>query len=718
MTSPHSSASAAPPAKMAGPWYSIRSLSPMAAAARGVQSAAKVFIYGDIGESWFGESVTAAQFVKDLSAVDAAHLTVRINSFGGSVPDGITIHNALKRHPATVTTAVDGLAASIASLIAMAGDTVQIAENAMLMIHAPWGGIVGNAAALRDRADMLDTWAEAMATSYVAKTGKPLDDMLAILKDGADHWYTAAQALEEGFADEVVAASPESTGAMAAFDLTRYRTVPAALASAVAQRTPAAAAALPVAPATDPLENAMTQVTTPAASATNTATAGAAPLDEAAIRAAAIAGESQRRADIRAAFAPFAGRAGVAELQAKLEADTQASAAIAGQQLLAHLARDVTPVAGGHIVTVEDESDKRRNAIVNALLVRAAVAPADVRAANNGNPFRGHTLLDIARASLQSAGIRTEGMDKMQLVAAAFTQGTSDFPVLLENTMHKTLQGAYALAPDTWSRFCARGSVSDFRAHNRYRVGSLGNLDSKSELNEFKSKAIPDGEKASITASTKGNIINLSREAIINDDLGAFVGLAAMLGRAAKRTVEADVYTTLALNSGLGPTLSDGKTLFHADHGNITTGAALAAGAIDLDRVAMGSQRDVSGNDYLDLTPAVLLVPLSLGSTARTINSAEYDPDTVANKAQMKPNSVRGLFRDVVDTARLTGTRRYLFADANIAPVLEVAFLDGNDTPYLEMEQGFTVDGARWKVRLDFGIAGVDYRGAVTNAGA
>jgi len=302
------------------------------------------------------------------------------------------------------------------------------------------------------------------------------------------------------------------------------------------------------------------------------------------------------------------------------------------------------------------------------------------------------------------------------VVAASFTQGTGDFTVLLENAMHKALQMAYAAAPDTWNRFCKAGSVSDFRAHGRYRVGSLGNLETVNELGEFRNKAIPDGEKGSVTASTKGNIINLSRQAIINDDLGAFIGLAAALGRAAKRTVEADVYALLALNSGLGPTMGDGLTLFHASHGNVTTGAAITMAAIDLDRVAMASQTDVGGNDFLDLRPAALVVPLALGGTARSINEAQYDPDT-ANKLQ-KPNVVNGLFRDIIDTPRLSGTRRYLFADANEAPVIEVAFLDGNQEPFVEQQEGFTVDGTRYKVRLDYGVAAIDYRGAVTNAGA
>ena len=190
-----------------------------------------------------------------------------------------------------------------------------------------------------------------------------------------------------------------------------------------------------------------------------------------------------------------------------------------------------------------------------------------------------------------------------------------------------------------------------------------------------------------------------------------------MLGRSAKRTIEAAVYALLGENSGLGPTMQDGQPLFHARSpgANIGSSSALSVAGLESDRVLMASQTDVSGNDFLDLRPAVLLVTTGLGGTARVINNAEYDPDT-ANKLQ-RPNMVRGLFRDIVDTPRLTGNRRYLFADPNEAPVIEVAFLDGIQEPYIEQQTGFTVDGAQYKVRLDFGVAGLDYRGAVTNAG-
>jgi hypothetical protein len=371
--------------------------------------------------------------------------------------------------------------------------------------------------------------------------------------------------------------------------------------------------------------------------------------------------------------------------------------------------------SGGHINRVEagtDEVDRSRAAAASALLARAMIVDPSTGkryAIERDNPFRGLTLLDMARGSLERLGVRSAGMNKLELVGRAFTQSGSDFPVLLENAMHKSLQAAYAVAPDTWTRFCAQGSVSDFRAHNRYRVGSLGNLDSLTELGEFKNKAIPDGEKASITASTKGNIINLSRQAIINDDLDAFIGLAAMLGRAAKRTVEADVYTYLASN----PTMPDSIALFHADHGNLDSAGAPSVTTIDAARVKLASQTSVGGDDYLDLRPAIWLGGLTYGGSVRGINAAEYDPDT-SNKLQ-KPNIVRGLFRDVVDSPRIADTKWYLFADPNEAPVIEVAFLEGNSEPFLDMEEGFTVDGARWKARLDYGIAAVDYRGAVRN---
>lgn len=380
----------------------------------------------------------------------------------------------------------------------------------------------------------------------------------------------------------------------------------------------------------------------------------------------------------------------------------------------------------------EDSRDKYRRSGVSWLLQRAGLAQMVAEgAAKRGEKidldpgeFRGMTLKEMARDCLERCGVRTRGLDAMEMVGQAFTrigpglQSTSDFPYILETALHRTLLGAYETTPDTWRRFAKKGSVSDFRAHTRYRQGAFGVLETVLEGGEYKNAAIPDAVKESISALTKGRIVGITRQAIINDDMGAFDDVATRLGRAAALTIEVDVYALLALNAGLGPAMSDGATLFHASHGNITTGAALSAAALDLDSVAMGIQKDPSNNEFIELVPSILLIGRALGGQARIINDSQFDPDTVANKSQNKPNIAGKMFDDIIATARVSGTRRYLFADPNIAPVIEVVFLNGNETPYLEMKEGWRIDGTEWKVRLDSGVGAVDWRGAITNAGA
>ena len=679
-------------------WYEIiKASAPQAAGTE--EKAADIHIYGNIGDRWDENGVIAADLVREIAALDVDAITLRINSYGGSVPDGLAIYNALKRHRAAVAVHVDGVAISCASYIAMAGDTITMAKNSQMMIHAPWSFAYGNAVDLREQADILDRYAKAMAHAYADKSGKSYEDALALITDGKDHWFLADEAVAEGFADAVGDEVAIAASLARSFDLTRF--TPAAAAAPAAQRGTSPNAA----PAAPPKEHSMPEATKQAAPA-----------------AAPYARTKDDNAQVLAFFQPFMHLPAVQALQTEVLADPGLTVDAIQARLLAEVGKGITPAnpqnAAPRVATVQDETDKAREAAINAMLVKSGVvASADKRRTlQAGNPAMNLSLVEMAKASLQRAGIRADHLDKMGVVAAAFTQGTSDFPALLEAAMHKALQAAYDTAPLTWSRFCATGTVSDFRAHNRYRLGSFGNIDAVTELGEFVNKAIPDGEKASIQVGTKGNIINLSRQAIVNDDLGAFVGLAASLGRAASRTVEADVFALLALNAGLGPVMADGKPLFDAAHGNIGTAGALSVTSIEDARVRLASQKDVSGNDYLDLRPAALLVPMGLGGQARVINGAEYDPDT-ANKLH-KPNMVRGLFADVVDSPRITGTRFYAFADPAIAPTLEVAFLEGRQDPYLERQEGFDVDGSRFKVRLDYGIAAIDYRGAVTAKGA
>lgn len=387
------------------------------------------------------------------------------------------------------------------------------------------------------------------------------------------------------------------------------------------------------------------------------------------------------------------------------------------EQILEHFAsKDVNHLPGA-IEAGKDSREKFRDGVSDWLMYRYNEKVDGKPIVLTGNEYRGMKLLDIARRALEIAGVDVKGLTGLELAQRAIAHSTSDFPVALQNVMHKTLLNSYNLTPDTWRRFCAVGTLSDFRPHNRYRSGSFNDLVSVTENNEFQDGTIPDAEREQITAGTKGRILNISRQMIVNDDMGFFLFLARLMGRAGKRTIEKDVFALLALNANTGPALGDGLVMFHATHKNISTPGALpTVSSFDLARVLMASQTDPSGQEIIDLRPAVWLGPLTQEGDAKVVNESTFDPDA-SNKLQ-RINKSRSTVRDIVGTARLSGTRWYMFADPNEDPTIEVGFLDGQQEPVIEMQEGFRVDGVSWKVRLDYGVAGVGFRGAITNAGA
>lgn len=184
---------------------------------------AEVFIYDEIGRNFFGEGIAAEQFIKDLKALDLQaddELNVRVNSPGGNVFEGIAIHNYLRTLKSQVTVIVDGIAASIASVIAMAGDRIEMPQNAMMFIHNPWMFAIGDAQAMRKAAADLDQIREGMASSYLRRIDKKVDraELYAMLD--AETWLNADEAVAKGFAD--VVSEPVRAAALGKFDLAKY----------------------------------------------------------------------------------------------------------------------------------------------------------------------------------------------------------------------------------------------------------------------------------------------------------------------------------------------------------------------------------------------------------------------------------------------------------------------------------------------------------------
>jgi len=650
-------------------------------------SVAEILIYGPIGNSWYDESVSAKQFIQDINALDVENITIRINSIGGSVVDGIAIHNAIKRHKAQVTTVNDGIAASIASLILMAGDTVEMAENAQIMIHAPWTYADGNAAQLRDVADMLDSWSEAMSSSYAQKSGKSKEDVLALLTDGKDHWFGAEDSLAEGFIDSI-------TGGLAiAASLDRD-----ALSAQVKQFF---AVKQPVAAATIIKETQMPQAEPVAAAAPN------APVkSEADIRAEAVAQESERRNSIAQAFSKFTATPGVPELLAACQTDVACTVQMANDKLLAKLGENSAPAAGGYAVVIEDVRDKTRAGITQAVMARAGLVKAE-----GNNQYRGYTLYEMARASLEQSGFKTNGLGKMELVAAAFTHSTSDFTNLLANIANKSMMKGYEEAEETFQLWTSKGNLPDFKSTKRVDLNAFPSLDKVAEGAEYKYATVGDrGE--TVQLATYGKLFSITRQAIINDDLDSFTKIPQRMGRSAIRTVGDLVYAVLTGAHNM----SDGKTLFHADHANIATAAALSTAAVDALRVKMALQKD--GNATLNIRLANLIVPVALEGLAKTVRDSEFEIS--ATRDATTPNSVRGTF-EVISDARLdtaSSTAYYGAANASVTDTVEVQYLDGNEAPTLEQQNGWSVDGVDLKVRMDAGVKAISWKALAKNAGA
>ncbi|KQR55638.1 ClpP-like prohead protease/major capsid protein fusion protein [Acidovorax sp. Leaf160] len=692
--------------KPAQPWYAIRRKNAIAAAAIGVAAAAEILIYGDIGESWYEETTSANSFVRELSELDVDAITVRINSLGGSVPDGMAIYNAMKRHRATITVEVDGIAYSIASLIAMGGDIVHMASNALLMIHAPWTVAYGNSAELRELADQLDTWAAAMSTSYAARSGDQ-PAALALLTDGKDHFFTAQEALDAKFIDAITDANPVAASAARDMPISRYRSLPAA--QAQAGGTPAAAAA-PSAEE-DSMKKFRTHVLQNAVGAAGAVAGGggsaAAPAAPAVDAAAVLAADQTRRNGIAASFRAFTDRPGVGELMARLQNDHSVTVEAAGAQLLAHLATGAGPVAGGHVVTtVEDEADKHRRAAEGALMARAGLAKAE-----GANPFRGYTLSELARASLTRAGLKSEGMDKMTFIGAAFTHSTSDFPGLLANVANKALLTGYQEAEETFQLWTRAGTLPDFKPGSRVDLNMFPSLRKVAEGAEYKYATV--GERgAPVVLATYGELFSITRQAIINDDLDAFTRVPRIMGRAAIRTVGDLAYAILTGN----PVMADGKTLFHADHGNLLAAAPITTASVDAMQSAMALQKQ--GQAILNIGMKYLLVPRALRGVANVVRASEFEVGSTKNNTI--PNSVRDTF-EVISDARLdaaSSTAWYGAGGAQMHDTVEVNYLDGNDQPYLEQRQGWNVDGTEFKVRIDAGVSALDWKALAKNPGA
>lgn len=658
---------------------------------------AEIFIYDEIG--YWG--ITAKQFIKDLKQVkDADSVTLRINSPGGSITDGNAIYNAIKALKVEVAVQIDSLAASMATVIALAGNSVKMAENGFFMIHNPHGGAYGESKDLKTMADLMDKMKTNILNVYAKKSGKETDEISDMMDDVT--WMTAQEALDEGFIDEIT----DEVVIENSFDMKNLEKIPAQLVQN--------AGVSPVASAnskTPEEDEIMTVKVKKEPQPQDEKPEGV--VDQDAVKAKFIAEETQRKTDIKAVFVPFQGEH--EKLMNKCLDDMKCDEQSARDLLLKALGKGVVPIAGtAGAQVVEDQSEKFIKGVTAALSARAGLEKDDT-----ANELRGYTQFEMARLCLERNGISTAGMDKMVLVGRALMpansmHSTSDFANALKNTAHKSMLKGYDEAEETFQLWTTKGTLSDFKVADRIDLNLFGELEKVPEGGEYHYGTIGDrGEQVQL--ATFGKMFSITRQAIINDDLRVFTQIPRRMGRAAIRTVGNLVYLQLTSN----PVMGDGTVLFHADHKNLAAvGAAPSTATFDAARVAMGTQKDPDGKATLNIRPAYAIVPLALLGTSNVVVGSETEIKANQNNSKI-PNSVQGMV-EVISDSRLDDASAfswYMAANQNMHDTVEVSYLDGNSTPTLEQQSNWSIDGVDFKVRLDAAVKPLEYRTMYKNPG-
>lgn len=363
--------------------------------------------------------------------------------------------------------------------------------------------------------------------------------------------------------------------------------------------------------------------------------------------------------------------------------------------------------AGTIIVgTSYDDPAVMRRSMADALAHR--LAPMHVKI--DGTPaerFRGHGALAMLGQILSARGERLDPWDREGLLTRAIgAHSTSDFPLLLADAANKSLLAQYAAAAPTYRSIAAPKPFSDFKPAKFLRLGDFPTFKNLAEAGEVPYGTISENRETVTPAEFATGIV-IGRKALINDDLSALGDFSSMIAVRAAQFENSTVYGLLASN---GPTLSDGKALFHADHGNKAGSGTTIANGID---AAVQAIRAMTGLDgaKLNLRPRYLVVGPAQEANGRRI-LAQINPTQAGDV-----NPWAGQFELIVD-AEMTGNRWLLVAEPAQVPTLVYGYVNGATGPQILTERDFDTQALKVRAGLDFAAGVIDFRGAYLNEGA
>ncbi|MCP3916151.1 MAG: peptidase U37 [bacterium] len=362
-------------------------------------------------------------------------------------------------------------------------------------------------------------------------------------------------------------------------------------------------------------------------------------------------------------------------------------------------------------VGAEDRT-KHRSAIVNGLLHR--FHPQKYKVEGDEQRFAGMRLEQVCRHVCESGGVNVGLGSSRALFEGALTvraggmTTTSELTSILANVANKTLRDGYDESPQTFQPFVRMVTVADFKEVRRTQLAEAPQLLLVNENGEYERGPLGDAHEA-YRLKKYGRIVAISYETIVNDDLDALTRVPNMMGRQARNNESDLVYAILTSN----PTMGDGTALFHADHGNLGSGAIGLTG-LDAMRVAMRTQKGLDGTTRLNIQPRTLVVPAALETKAQQEVVLVTTPNTTA-----ETNPFRGTLQPVAEPRldEQSASEWFAAADPGQIDTIELAHLQGEVGPTISTREGFEVDGVQLKIRHSAVAKAIDWRGFYKSTG-
>lgn len=714
-----------------------------------------IHLHADIG-AW---GITSADFMKDYkNSGPFSQVNIHINSMGGDVFDGLAIYNLLMEERAKgvgVKVWVDGIAASIASVIAMAGEEILMPESAFLMIHFASGMVWGTAEEMSRMAETMRGIDDSLVRIYAKRTKRDPEEIRGMM--AKETWLDGPQALAEGFASRLLDVESAMAACAGSRFVSNFTHLPLRVRNALnlQEQTMAENTSADTIAASGSEDHTTESKVDVNAVIDRIAPRDAGPQihsrgerqgtwkapqhDDGSLLPDPVMAEENRQLARQRKYveavnkALDAGRGLLLPDGSNLldEAQQMITSGVEPQEIpdalikifarknqqLSALGRIHPTDSGARILMDYTDPEVVREQMSDAIAYPQlkALNAAHKLPDNGARKYLNFTATDLMRECVRNIFPREDPrrMTKQRITNEALGNTTSDFPNILGVSANKVFLGGYENAETTFRAIAAQRNLPNFQPAYMIRSGDFPVIEQLNEHGEVKRGSMSESSE---TAQLKshGKTIGVTRQILINDNLGVFTNMAAEAGRAVAVFENLAVWTVVNAN----PTLATAPSaaMFSTTYANLTSsGTAISATSLGVGRAAMRIQKSLDGN-VLNVNPRVLVVTAAKETIAEQVLSPLVVPEAASNVTPASFRSLQLVVEPLLDGTSTTAW--YLFGAPSSGANIVYGYLSGEEAPRVRTNSPFNVDGLEFQILLDFYAAAIDYRFGYKNVGA